>query len=126
MYVGFCPKADKRADVLGRPLRAMSDRTHRSKKPLLDRLIGAGVFAALRLSSSKVRRLLLPADRPGLSQSHHIVRFCPDDRIAFAGGVLEPVTVEDFDMPAPILDQRRFLQSMGFDRNAGSPHPEHM
>jgi hypothetical protein len=68
----------------------------------------------------------LPADRPGLSQSHHFVRFCVDDRIAFAGAVLETVTVEDFDMPARIPNQPCLLQSMGLDRNGGSPHPEHM
>jgi len=61
-----------------------------------------------------------------LSSSHHFVGLCADDRIAFAGAVLETVAVEDFDLPAGISDQSGFLQSMGPDRNGGSPHAEHV
>jgi len=43
MFVRSCPKADKRTDVLGRPLCAIRVITRRSKKtPLFDHLVGDG------------------------------------------------------------------------------------
>jgi hypothetical protein len=68
----------------------------------------------------------VPGPEGVLSGSHQLVSLRADHRIAFAGAILEAVTVEDSDMAARISDQSCLLQGVGLNRNGVSANAEHV
>ena len=70
-----------------------------------------------------------PASRPSDGQRAALSRVAVDevsnDRIALAGGALQPLLIEYVNMTAAVLDQSAALQAAGSQGHAGSASAEH-
>ena len=49
-----------------------------------------------------------------------------DGFIAFAGGFLQALNIDDLDFAPGVFDQPRLLQGMGYKRDAGPSHAQHL
>ena len=49
-----------------------------------------------------------------------------DGFIAFAGGILQALKIDDLDFASGVFDQPRLLQGMGYERDAGPLHAQHL
>src|SRR3954468_21947853 len=49
-----------------------------------------------------------------------------DGFIAFAGSFLQALKIDDLDFAPPVFDHPRLLQGMGYKRDAGPTHSQHL